>query len=267
MARIKNDLFQLKGSLGGLSFSQDENGTIVRQKATVSKKRIMTHPNSEGTRENMREMGGASMAAKELRLAFLHKQPKLGDRYFSGRLSGAMRKVVAGGEGKRGQRTLDLRKNASALEGFEFIKARPLIYSVGGIKEKPHFNLGRTQVSWTSPLLNRQTQITAPVGATHIAFVLGAATLPAYLYNFEEKKYIPVEKPCGTPAVYAYSTPIALDLQFIEPVTLELRLTETTALSENIAVVTVVGVKFFKNVNEELLELSNTGGMKVLGVD
>lgn len=38
MARIKNDLFKLSGSLGGLSFSQDEFGTIVKQKPESNKK-------------------------------------------------------------------------------------------------------------------------------------------------------------------------------------------------------------------------------------
>src|SRR5690606_19144945 len=135
MARIKNDLFKFSGTIGGLSFSQDEFGTIVKLKSNVSKKRVKNNPKSKRTRESNVEMGGASTAAKALRLAFLHTRKDLGDRYFSGRLNGLMRNVVGLGSGLPGERKLDIQQNGVLLEKFEFINARPLVYSVGGIKE------------------------------------------------------------------------------------------------------------------------------------
>ncbi len=178
MARIKNDIFKLSGSLGGLSFSQDEHGTIVKMKNEGNKTR-----QSQRTRESSMEMGGASQAAKVLRTGFLRYGKEFGDRYFCGRLNGLMRKVVALGDGKPGQRKLDLRKNGALLETFEFINARPLVYSVGGIKEKPILNAERNEVAWTSPILNPKEQITAPAEATHIKFMLLSATVSNYEYK------------------------------------------------------------------------------------
>lgn len=266
MARIKNDLFKFSGTLGGLSFSQDEFGTIVKQKATVSKKRIKNSPKSKRTRESNVEMGGASTAAKVLRVALLLHRKDIGDRYFSGRLSGLMRRVVALGEGASGERKLDIRKNGRLLEEFEFVNARPLVYSVGGIKEKPTLNAGRNEVFWTSPSLNRKEQLTAPKGATHFKFILGAAAVSNYEYRANKKKYEPMEPKFRVPSVFVDSEPIALNQKTIAPVSLNLKLTNGIAIPEAVAVVTVVGIEFFRNVNGELLEVKDAGGMRVLGV-
>src|SRR5688572_7216890 len=100
MARIKNDIFKLSGSLGDFTFSQDEYGTIAKLKSGTDKNRVKEHPRSQRTRENNMEMGGASTAAKALRLALLQNKKSMRDRYFPGRLNGLMRKVVAMGQGK-----------------------------------------------------------------------------------------------------------------------------------------------------------------------
>ncbi len=266
MARIKNDLFKLTGTLGGLSFSQDEHGTVVKQKSTVSKKRIMTHPKSKGTRENMMEMGGASMAAKVLRLGFMGQRKGIYDRYFSGRLNGRMRLVVGAGEGLRGQRKLDIRKNGNLLEGFEFVQARPLLYSVGGITEKPTINAERNRVDWSSPALDRKKQITAHEDATHFKFILGAAMVSNYEFNTAQNKYFPLEAKFQNLATFLESEAIALTQKIIAPVSLTLKLSDTIIVPETVGVVSVVGVAFFRNVNGELLGIDNSGGMRILGV-
>ena len=266
MARIKNDLFKFSGTIGGLSFSQDEFGTIVKQKAKVSKKRIKNNPRSKRTRESNVEMGGASTAAKVLRVALLQNRKSIGDRYFSGRLNGLMRKVVGLGSGAAGERRLDIRKNGALLEEFEFINARPLVYSLGGINEKPTLNAERNAVVWTSPILNRKEQITPPKDATHFKFILGAAAVSNYEYHPKKEKYEPMEPKFRMPGVFADSEPIALNQKTIAPVTLPLKLTEEIAIPEAVAVVTVIGVAFFRNVNGELLEVKDAGGMRVLGV-
>ena len=177
-----------------------------------------------------------------------------------------MRKVILLGDGLIGQRKLDIRKNGSLLEGFEFINSRPLVYSVGGIKEKPSLNKERNEVRWTSPTLNRREQITAPEEATHFTFKLGAGTVSNYEYNASKKKYVALERKFKNISVITESDPIALKQKTIAPVKMGVKLTEVTAIPDEVAVVTFVGVSFYRNVNGELLELSNSGGMKVLGV-
>ena len=260
MARIQNDIFKLSGSLGGITFSQDEKGTIARRKSDGPIKL------SKGTRESNREYGVASRAAKALRRALKSKERGFEDQYFSGRLSGVMRKVVGLGKGVSGQRKLDLRKNGGVLEGFEFVRMRPLMYSIGGIKEKPTFSKGRNEVYWNSPSLNRKEQITAPKEATHFKFILGAATVGNYEYNLERKEYRPLEPKFRNLGNFVASEPIALKQKTIGPVSLSLKLAEAISIPEEVAVVTAVGIAFFRNVNGELLEMKDAGGMRILGV-
>lgn len=265
MARITNDIFKLRGSLGGFSFSQDEKGTIVKQKSDVDKNRIKTDPRSQGTREGNMELGGASRAAKALRIAFLQHSKEFGDRYFSGRLCGVMRKVVGLGEGVPGQRNLDIRKNGCLLENFEFIKSRPLAYSIGGIREKPTLNAERNEVYWTSPSLNRKEQITAPEGATHFQFIMGAAGLCNYNYDPQKNGYLPSLKPPSLARKLHYSEIISLAQKNIAPVSLHLKLSET-ALPEDMGVVPFVGIEFYRNVNGELMRMEKSLAMRILGV-
>ena len=68
MARIKNDIFKLSGSMGGITFTQDENGTIARKKSDGPVKL------SKGTRESNIEYGAASSATKALRKALNSKE-------------------------------------------------------------------------------------------------------------------------------------------------------------------------------------------------
>lgn len=261
MARIQNDLLKLTGSLGGLTFTQDEDGTIVKQKNPKKEKSKM----SPEAQNNMREMGGASTAAKELRWRFSQDNKGICDRYFSGRLSGMMRRVVGLGEELRGQRNLDIRKNGVLLEGFEFIKIRPLVYSIGGIKNKPTLNVGRNEVNWTSPSLNRHEQITSPDGATHFKFILGAAGLCNYNYDPKRNEYLPSLKPQSLAGKFHYSEIISLSQKSIAPVSLYLKLSDTE-LHEEMGVVTTVGVAFYRNVNGELMRMEKSGAMRILGV-
>lgn len=261
MARVLNDLLKLSGSTGGLTFVQDSIGTIAKTKAEKSSKKL-----SKGTKKSNVEFGGGSMAVKSLRRTLDAKKLGLEDQYFSGRLSGMMRKVVALGEGAPGQRKLNLRKNGAMLEMFEFIDARPLVYSVGGIKEKATLNAARNEIYWTSPTLSPKQQITAPQEATHFKFILGAATVSNYAYNTGEKKYLPAEPNFRNLCAFTESEAIPLKQKTIAPLTLSLTLAEAVVVPEEVAVVTVVGVSFFRNVNGELLEIKDTGGMRVLGV-
>ncbi len=265
MARIKNDFLQLTGSLGGMTFYKDARGSIVKEKSAVSRERIMTHPRSQGTRENMKEMGGASTAARELRLAFTRGNKNTSDQYFSGRLSGVMRKVIGMGDGPRGKRNLNIRKNGAALEGFEFLETQPLVYSIGGIHEKPELNDTRNEVRWTSPTLNPKQQITAPEEATHFKFILAASGVCNYQYDAKTDEYLPLLNPPSLAGKFDYSEAISLKQKSIVPVFLSVKLSDHP-VHEEMGVVTAVGIEFYRNVNGELMRMEKSLAMRVLGV-
>lgn len=265
MARIKNDLFKLSGTLGGMSFSQDEFGTIVKQKPKSNKK-IKTSPRSQRTRESNVEMGVGSTAAKILRVSFLRHKKVSSDRYFSGRLNGLMRKVVALGAGRPGERKLDIRKSGNLLQEFEFINARPLVYSIGGINNKPTSNPERNEIYWTSPTLDPKKHITAPKEATHFTFILCAASVSNYEYDSTQNKYLSVQPNHFSISALVESSLTALRQKTIAPIVLRLKLTEAIAMPEEVAVVSAVGVRFYRDVNGEMLEMQGFGGMRILGV-
>ena len=260
MARIIDTYLKLRGSMGGMIFTEDEYGPIARKKPEGPNKL------TKATLESSVEYGGASMAAKALRRALSSKKRGLEDHYFSGRLSGKMQKVVALGQGERGARKLDLRKNGEPLMAFEFFKARPLVYSIGGIKEEPTLNQGRNEVYWTSPSLNPKEQITAPEGSTHFKFVFCAATVTNYHYKPHQKKYGPLEPKHSGISAIVESEPIALKQRTIAPIAMRLKFDTAKSIPEEVAVVSAVGVCFYRNVNGELLKVENSGGMRILGV-
>lgn len=260
MARIIDTDLKLRGSMGGMIFTEDEYGPIARKKPEGPIKL------TKATLESSVEYGGASMAAKALRRALNSKKRGLEDHYFSGRLSGKMQKVVALGQGERGTRKLDLRKNGNPLKAFEFFKARPLVYSIGGIKEEPSLNQGRNEAYWTSPSLNPKEQITAPEGTTHFKFIFCAATVTNFHYNIHKKKYVPLEPKHSGVSALVESEPIALRQRTIAPIAMHLKLDAAKSIPEEVAVVSAVGVCFYRNVNGELLKVENAGGMRILGV-
>ncbi|HLW32682.1 MAG TPA: hypothetical protein VKX40_10505 [Aequorivita sp.] len=267
MARIENDRLKLRGMLGDMIFSagEKEDETYVRRKPGKNKERFRNHPDSQGSRNMTKEMSGASTAAKALRLALELKGRQLGDRFFSGRLNGKLRLAIGLGAGDPGKRILDIRKNGAPMEGFEFIRMRPLVYSIGGIEEKPTLSLGRNEVYWSSPILNRKEQITSPDGATHFKFILGAVGLCNYQYNPQRDEYLPTLNPPTLTGKFEYSEVISLSQKSIAPVSLGVKLADT-ALLEEMGVVTAVGVEFYRNVNGEMLKMENSLAMRVLGV-
>jgi hypothetical protein len=96
---------------------------------------------------------------------------------------------------------------------------------------------------------------------------LGTATVSNYEYHADKNEYVPIEPNFRPVSVFTDSEPIALAQKTIAPVTLNLKLTEGIVIPETVAVVTVVGVGFFRNVNGELLEMKDAGGMRILGVE
>lgn len=263
MARIKKDFFGITGSIDNFTFVRDSRGVILKRKATVSRKRILTHPNSEGTRQNMREMGGASKAAKDFRKSFSNHKFWM-DSYFSGRLSGAMRKVVGLGAGDRGVRSLDLRLNGDEiLTDFEFQEALPLMYIVGGDFTKPAISDSRRELHWVSPSLNRQKEMSPPEVASHFKFVFGAVAVSNYQFNSARKRYLPLVD-LNEPVSFAESALLPLKLKTIAPQSLNLIL--PYEVPDEAGLITVIGIEFWREINGRFIMLEEGRCMKILGV-
>jgi len=260
MARTKNNIFNLSGSLGGITFTRDEFGPIVKKKTEGP------YNLSQGTIESSVEFGGASMVAKVFRHTLNTKKLGLEDRYFSGRLSGKVRKVAAMGEGLRGKRKIDLRKNGEILTGFEFIRQRPLAASIGSMMNSISLNKTRNKVFWCTPRLNIKKQITAPKTATHLRFILCLVSVSNYHFCEQQSKYAPLTPEHKGFGSLIKTESIILDQIYIEPVSLKLELPTNAKIQEEVGVICSVGVEFLTNENGEFVVLEGTNSMKIIGV-
>ncbi|MBT0809708.1 hypothetical protein KIH41_00270 [Litoribacter ruber] len=130
MAKQSN-ILELTGSIGNISFYKTKEGYRARQKGGVTKKRILTDPHYERTRENNAEFGRATSAAKHIRHALAFSLAKAGDNTFHNRLKSLMVKVVQSDPiSDRGERTVQI-GDLDILQGLRLNKKRSLDGSLG----------------------------------------------------------------------------------------------------------------------------------------
>lgn len=259
MARLENESLKIRGSIGGLSFTQDERGTVVKEKPAKKKWSELT----EGTQKSAMEMKGASKMGLAFRRAFNIENKVWMDHYFSGRLNGKFRILAMEDKERPAPRHLDLRRNGHAFEGFECIDERPLWMSVGGLKIKPVWNPERTHAVLTLPELNVKKQITAPDTCNHISFAFAVVPVPNYAYNTHLNDYVPlanIQERCKI----KHSPILSLKPKTIGSQKLELRWEKS--FSEEVALVAMLGVRFYVGMNGELWQKKGTEAMRVLGV-
>lgn len=258
MARVEFESFKLKGTVGGLTFIEDSRGSYARKKSEGP-----TNP-SERQKNNSSEMGGASIAAKAFRVAFSKADLFWMDPYFSGRLTGAFRKIAGLGTGKFGKRSIDFKANGTAfLAGFDFVENRLLRHKIGGIGKEGELTKDRKSLIWNSPQLNRKKQMTTPEKATHFTFVSGAVAMDAYHFDEKKKQYASLAGYRPT-AHFVESAPLSLEQKEIQAISL--RLDFANPVSETAGVIHFVGVRFFWEINGEHEVLEKEHAMRILGV-
>lgn len=129
MAYQKGSL-KLEGKIGNLSFYQSKEKHLVRQNSGLSAKRVEKDPKFVRTRENNREFGQASNAAKQIRMAVRQALGELfvifDDPSVVNRLNKRMLGIIkADPQGDRGKRRITP-ENLKLLYGFSFNAAAPL---------------------------------------------------------------------------------------------------------------------------------------------
>ena len=110
MAQNKS-LIRLKGSIGGMSFYEQNGNNLVKMATGPDKDKIMSDPAYKRTRENMSEFGGSAKVGKALRKAFAEVIKNMGETYITGRITGLMKQINSLGAGNRGERTFEILNN------------------------------------------------------------------------------------------------------------------------------------------------------------
>ena len=241
MATLKG-LIDFEGTIGGISAYTRNGERVIRQKSSVSKKKMMRGKNYERTRENMSEFGGGVTASKILRQSIASISRGFTDTNFTGRLQGKYRDMISLAPGKRGQRVFKPLAHAAALLAIPF-DMKFHLDSVLRVQPVITVNAARTAATLSIAGFNPFTDLFASPGATHVELIYAIAVQPAFEYDAHTKKY---KRTDGLDHHYMKTvssgviplTDEAMDLSLpVSPLDLD-------SLYEESALVSVLGIRF-----------------------
>jgi hypothetical protein len=92
MAKFEG-IFEIQGTMKGMTFYKSKDGLLIRAKGGVNKKRIMNDPAFQRTRENGTEFGQNAKMGQLIRRSIASLLPLAKDYRVSSRLSQVMSQV------------------------------------------------------------------------------------------------------------------------------------------------------------------------------
>lgn len=190
MARQKG-LHKIIGTIDDASYIKTKEGFRVKAKSEISKSKFESAPSMVRTRENAAEFGRAGQAGKLLRLAVRSVLKHAKDSRVTGRLTGAMMKVLkADATSDRGLRNV-MDGETELLKDFEFNKNAPLSMTFPVV---PVTNIDRAtgQLTVALPAYVPSEDIVAPEGTTHYKLVSAGTAV-----DFENKSFVTGESSSG----------------------------------------------------------------------
>lgn len=177
-------IFEIKGTLQGMSFYKSKDGLLIRKKGGVDKSRIKNDPAFQRTRENGSEFGHNAKMGQLMRKSVSNLLSLAKDYRVSSRMSQAMskvknldlvsprgdRKVWIGIEGDEGKQL---------LRGFDFNLNSPF-----NSVFRSQYELNTTTGEVTISNFNPATNLSLPQGATHASFSVSVASVDFELENY-----------------------------------------------------------------------------------
>lgn len=223
--------FRFNGRIGDISFYYDKDrGWLARVKGGPTDTQIKTSPKMAGTRNGNSEFGRMSTTAKRLRQKFgailiAHSDSGMVNR-FNSRIS---RIQKADPINERGKRKF-LTANSRMLKGFEFNKQHTLESLFMG-RLVLAYDRETSQAVLDIPAFNPRSVVKATEDATHMQFIFIGTDLDV---QYEGRQTDAV--------VHSQYIPLIGDFPGE-------RLSITVPAEEECAVGTVVGVRFYQEVN------------------
>ena len=263
---IQDSFIKIKGSLGGLTFYEQNGKNLIKTASGVSKERILSDPAYRRTRENMQEFGAAASVAKSIRMGFAGINREVRTDGMAGRLTGVMKKLNRVGPGNRGERSFEILANKQMLEGFEFQKRLPFRTVFYAPQGAPTIDVNRSVVSWTVPDFNTQNYIQIPIGATHARLVLHTAVLSDYVYDTAQRAYQFVHPAENERSASAYSAEFPLVGMVGNDISLSADLGLSAALPSTAAVLVGTGILFYQQINGLYYALANNNAFQLSAI-
>lgn len=170
----QESLVKFRGRIGDLSFSKHRTrGYEARMAGGPDKKRIMSDPNFQRTRENMSEFGSAAQLAKLIRIQLNNLLKGLADKSFRNRLTSIVHRIQKmDRDSVRGERVFKP-ENSRLLKGLEFNDNSSLSFMFGE-NLSTSYDRESGEVTLTIPEFDPRVDVTLLEGATHIQFTLAA---------------------------------------------------------------------------------------------
>lgn len=189
MAKFEG-IFEIKGTVQGMTFFKSKDGLLIRKKGGVDKKRIKSDPAFQRTRENGSEFGHNAKMGQLVRKSVANFLSLAKDYRVSSRMSQSMSKVKnLDFDSLRGERKVwiglesDLGKQV--LEGFDFNLNSPFNSVFRG-----QYALDEATGVFTIADFNPSTNLKIPEGATHASFTTAVSKV-----DFELETYATTYSP------------------------------------------------------------------------
>ena len=178
-------IFEIKGTLQGMTFFKSKDGLLIRKKGGVSKSRIMNDPAFQRTRENGTEFGHNAKMGQLMRKSVANLVMLAKDFRVSSRMSKAMSAV----------KNLDLLSDRGLRKvwiGFDTTEAKQLMAGFDFNVNSPFDSVFRSQYLLDEPTgkviidgFNPATNLSIPQGATHATFSVAVARVDFELGKYE----------------------------------------------------------------------------------
>jgi hypothetical protein len=261
-----SSIIKIRGSLGGMTFYEQDGVELVRETGGVDKERIMKDPAYKRTRENMKEFGGAAKIGKEFRIIFSEVIKTMGESLIAGRITGLMKKVNSLSSGERGKRSFEFSLYSDQLKGLEFNRKDPFGTVFFAPSDPIVFNADRDVFTWNIPVFNTDSFITPPEGSTHFKVIMVGGSLSDYHYDPDSDDFEPAQPDHNGLSVYSESAVLPLGGVTAAAINLIGDLGVGAALPPDVIVPVAVGIMFYQEINSQFYELASGNAMQIIEI-
>lgn len=177
-------IFEIKGTLQGMSFYKSKDGLLIRKKGGIDKSRIKNDPAFQRTRENGAEFAHNAKMGQLMRKSVANLLSLAKDYRVSSRMSQAMSRIKnLDFDSPRGERKvwigIESAEGKQLLRGFDFNLNSPF-----NSVFRAQYVLDTTTGSIEISSFNPATNLSIPQGATHASFSVAVATVDFELENY-----------------------------------------------------------------------------------
>ncbi|MGB5392942.1 MAG: hypothetical protein WBN16_01735 [Lutimonas sp.] len=265
MATLKSFL-KMTGSLSGLVIYERNGQFFVKGAGGADKKRILSDPNFERTRENMREFGAAAVLGKTFRQGFLPHSKAIRTGSLSGKVTGMMKRINKAGAGERGERSFDIVRHRNFIEGFELNQKKSFSSVFYPPYPSPDINAERNQVTWEIPDFHPGMYMNSPEEATHFQLILHVFGLSNYVFEKSSQAYVFLHEQHNELRQSMSSDLLSLKANLNEQIELIVDLPVEPNLPETAALIVSLGLLFYQEINGNMYMIPGQNVMKVVSV-